>query len=563
MTESRVGVYVCHCGHNIAGAVDVEHLSEWALGLPQVVVARNYQFMCAGTGQELIEKDIQEYGLTHVVVASCSPHMHEKTFRNACERAGLNAYLFEMANIREHASWVHPNNRSAATSKAKALVSAAVHRVLKHQALEPMRVEIQPTTLVVGGGIAGIQAALEIADAGYPVYVVEREPSIGGHMAQLTSIPDARLRGLHLTRKMSSRAPPNITLLTYSEIEQVDGSVGNFRVTVRRKARKVREDVCTGCGTCWEKCPVKVVDGVFEAGLGYRKAIYRPFPQAVPKYPVIDVELYLLQNRKMRDSSGMPGLGDRFRMQDEIVTMTVGNIILADRLRHVRIPRRIPQSGYGRLYRVHSLEFERLTNAAGRPGGKITLRDGVKTEPRSVAIIHCVGCRIRTNEYCSAICSMSSLKFAHLAKKRPKPKSTTSTTTCGRSHGIRGVLPPHSGRRRAFYPGARGGDHGRRYGRRKAASWWWSPRTLIGRTAASRLIMVILAVGLEPARDSQAVSHLFGVGCGDYGSSRSAIPSWTGGDRHRGALHRRGLPGAEGLPDTVAQGAAAAARVLA
>ena len=302
MSESRVGVYVCHCGHNIAGAVDVEHLSEWALNLPQVVVARNYQFMCSGTGQELIEDDIHEYGLTHVVVASCSPHMHEKTFRNACERAGLNAYLFEMANIREHASWVHPNNRSAATSKAKALVSAAVYRVLKQQALEPMRVEIQPTTLVVGGGIAGLQASLEIADAGHQVFLVEREPSIGGHMAQFDkTFPTLDCAACILTPKMFDvGAHPNITLLTYSEIEQVDGSVGNFHVTVRKKARMVHEDVCTGCGTCWEKCPIKVVDGVYRSGTGLSQGDLPPLPAGGAQVSGDRCrELYLLQHREV------------------------------------------------------------------------------------------------------------------------------------------------------------------------------------------------------------------------------------------------------------------------
>lgn len=185
MTEERVGVYVCHCGHNIAGTVDVEAVSQWAATLPNVALARDYKFMCSSLGQELIEQDIREKGLTRVVVAACSPHMHEPTFRKASARAGLNPYLVEMANIREHASWVHRDDMAAATEKAKALVAGAVRRALELKPLEPFKAAIKETTLVVGGGIAGITAALEIANAGFPVVMVEREPSIGGHMAQL------------------------------------------------------------------------------------------------------------------------------------------------------------------------------------------------------------------------------------------------------------------------------------------------------------------------------------------------------------------------------------------
>src|SRR5512143_4090335 len=289
----RVGVYVCHCGSNIAGVVNVEEVSTWAgerLKERGVVVARDYKFMCSSLGQELIEKDIQELGLTRVVVAACSPHLHEKTFRTACSRAGLNPYLCELASIREQVSWVH-TDKAAATDKAKAVVSGAVERAIESAPLEPLRVPIHPATLVVGGGIAGIQAALEIADASFPVILVEREPSIGGHMAQFDkTFPTLDCSACILTPKMFSVGThPNITLLTWSEVEQVDGYIGNFTVTVRKKARKINEELCNGCGICQEKCTKKVIDDVFEAGIGYRKAVYTPFPQAVPNLPVIDV----------------------------------------------------------------------------------------------------------------------------------------------------------------------------------------------------------------------------------------------------------------------------------
>ncbi len=295
----RIGVYVCHCGSNIAGVVDVEDVASWAgreLKDRGVVVARDYKFMCSSLGQELIEQDIKEKGLTRVVVAACSPHLHEQTFRKACDRAGLNPFLCELVSIREQVSWVH-TDKEAATQKSKAVISGGVERVIHDEPLEPLHVPIEPATLVVGGGIAGIQAALELADAGFPVYVVEREPSIGGHMAQFDkTFPTLDCSACILTPKMVSvGSHPNITMLTWSEVTNVDGYVGNFTVTIRKKARYINEELCTGCGICQEKCPKKVIDEVYEAGLGYRKAVYTPFPQAVPKYPVIDVgELYLL-----------------------------------------------------------------------------------------------------------------------------------------------------------------------------------------------------------------------------------------------------------------------------
>jgi heterodisulfide reductase subunit A len=279
----RTGVYVCHCGTNIAGTVDVADVRDWAaerLADNGVVVARDYPFMCSSPGQELIQDDIRELGLERVVVAACSPHMHEKTFRGACQEAGLNPYLCELVSIREQVSWVH-TDRAAATAKAKAVVAGGVLRVGEQVPLEPLRVPINEATLVVGGGIAGISAALEIADAGFPVHLVERQPSIGGHMAQFDkTFPTLDCSACILTPRMvEAGTHPNITLLTWSEVENVAGYVGNFTVTIRKKARFVKEDLCTGCGICEEKCPKKVIDDVFEAGLGYRKAVYTPFAE--------------------------------------------------------------------------------------------------------------------------------------------------------------------------------------------------------------------------------------------------------------------------------------------
>jgi heterodisulfide reductase subunit A len=257
MGEVRTGVYICHCGSNIAGMVNVAQVSQYASSLDSVTVARDYKFMCSEPGQDMIKQDVKNLNLNRVVVASCSPLMHEPTFRRVCESAGLNRYLFQMANIREQCSWASEDSREA-TEKAKALVRAAVRRVFYHQPLEIREVPVNPSTLIVGGGIAGIQAALEIANSHHKVYLVEREPSIGGHMVQLDkTFPTLDCSACILTPKMSEvGSHPYIELLSYSEVEEVSGYVGNFKVKIRKKARYVDATKCVGCGKCCENCPV-------------------------------------------------------------------------------------------------------------------------------------------------------------------------------------------------------------------------------------------------------------------------------------------------------------------
>jgi len=286
----KIGVYVCHCGTNIAATVDVEEVAKFAETLPDVAVSRAYLYMCSDPGQELIKRDILDAKLDRVVVASCSPRMHEITFRRACEEAGLNAYCMEMANIREQCSWVH-SDKEEATKKAKELVASAVAKASLLEALESMRVGVTPSALVIGGGIAGIQSALDIADAGFQVYLVEKEPSVGGHMAQLDkTFPTLDCSACVLTPKMVDVARhENIKLITYAEIESVEGYVGNFSVKVKKKPRYVDEDKCTGCAECAKVCPVKdVVPNDFDLGLSKRGAVYIPFPQAVPMVYTID-----------------------------------------------------------------------------------------------------------------------------------------------------------------------------------------------------------------------------------------------------------------------------------
>ncbi len=257
--DIRIGVYVCHCGTNIAGVVDIDDVVKFARTLPHVALARDYHFMCSEPGQELIKQDIREQGLNRIVVAACSPLMHEPTFRAAVEEAGLNRYLFQQANIREHCSWVTEDAHKA-TEKTKSILSAAVYKAIYLEPLETMKVDINPATLVIGGGIAGIQAALDIADAGKKVYLVERDPSIGGHMAEFDkTFPTLDCAACILTPKMVAVGKnKNIALMTYSEVSEVSGSIGNFEITVRKKPRYVDIDKCTGCGMCWGECPVTI-----------------------------------------------------------------------------------------------------------------------------------------------------------------------------------------------------------------------------------------------------------------------------------------------------------------
>ena len=285
--EHRIGVYICHCGTNISHTVDIEAVAIHAQSLPDVVVVREYKYMCSEPGQELIKKDVEEHDLTRVVVSSCSPLMHEETFRNACEDAGLNRFLFQMSNIREQCSWVH-SDRQKATEKAKRLITAAVSRVRFHKPMEQREAPVNPNALVIGAGIAGIEAALKIAEAGRKVYLVEKEPSIGGHMAKFDkTFPTLDCAACILTPKMVQVGQhPNIELMTYSEVEEVAGYIGNFKVKIRQHARYVNKS-CTGCGECVDVCPCEHPND-FEMGMNKRKAIYRSFPQAVPNWFTID-----------------------------------------------------------------------------------------------------------------------------------------------------------------------------------------------------------------------------------------------------------------------------------
>ena len=559
--KPRIGVYICHCGANIADTVDVEAVTEFAQGLDSVVVARNYRFMCSEPGQNVIKEDIENLQLDRVVVAACSPQMHEPTFRRVCEEAGVNRYLFQMANIREQCSWV-THDKEQATKKAKALVAAAVRRVALQEPLEVRKAPVTPAALVVGGGIAGIQAALDIAEAGHKVYLVEREPSIGGHMMQLDkTFPTLDCSACILTPRMAQvRSHPSIELMTYSEVVEVSGYVGNFKVKIRRKPRYVDESKCTGCGVCSEKCPW-TADSEFDMGLGKRKAIYTPFPQAVPNVPVIDTErcVYFRKGTCRACEKFCEAKAIDFEQTEKVVEVEVGAIIVATGYDSFD-PTPIYQYGYKRLDNVITgLEFERLCNASGPTGGRIVLSGG--REPESVAIIHCVGSRDRNyHEYCSKVCCMYSMKFAHLIRESTAAKVYEfyiDLRSAGKGYEEfynrvldEGVIFVRS------HPPEVVSEDGKLIIE--------CEDTLAGCQSCIAVDMVILSTALEPRADAGEVARLFSLSRSADGfflekhPKLAPVATMTDGVFVVGCAQ-----GPKDIPETVAQASAAAAAVLA
>jgi heterodisulfide reductase subunit A len=565
--EARIGVYVCHCGSNIAGTVDTKAVAEFAQGLPSVVMAKDYIYMCSDPGQNMIKEDIKQLKLNRVVVASCSPTLHEHTFRRACQDAGLNPYLFEMANIREHCAWV-TEDHDAATKKAKALVSAAVRRVFYQEPLEIREVSVNPDTLVVGGGIAGIQAALEIANSGHKVYLVERESSIGGHMAQFDkTFPTLDCASCIFTPLLSEVGQhPYIELMTYSEVEEVSGYIGNFKAKIRKKARHVDEDKCTGCGTCMEKCPWKTVSE-FDEGLIQRKAIYIPFAQAVPNVPVIDTEhcAYFLKGTCRACEKFCEAKAIDFEQQDKEVEVEVGAIIVATGY-DAFDSSVIPHYGYGRYDNVFTaLQFERMCNASGPTEGKIVLKDG--SEPTSVAIIHCVGSRdANYHKYCSRVCCMYSLKYSHLIKEKTNAEvyQFYIDMRCF-GKGYEEFYERLANEEVNFIRGKVAEVTDRAItDEEKGKLIIVSEDTLLGNMIRVPVDMVILSTALEARSDAEDVARLFNI-------SRSADGFFL--ERHPkldpvattsdGVFVVGCCQGPKDIPDTVAQASAAAARVLA
>ena len=419
----RIGVFVCWCGSNIASTIDVEKVSEILKLEPNVVVSENYQYMCSENGQALIRNAIKEHNLTGVVVCSCSPRMHEATFRKTCELAGLNQHMVEIANIREQCSWIH-KDKDEATEKAIILGRSAIAKLKLNTPLTSGESPVVKRALVIGGGIAGIQSALDIAEAGFEVDIVEKSPTIGGNMAKLDkTFPTLDCAACILTPKMVDCAQnEKIDILTYSEIEDVKGFVGNFKVKIKKKARFVDEKKCTGCGECMQKCPSKKGLNEFNMGLNTRPAIYIPFAQAIPNVAVIDA------NECIKLKTGKCGLCQLkcqvkaidYTQKDEYIEREYGAIVVATGYKPISLEN-FNEYGYS-TYKdvVTSLEFERIMNAAGPTGGHLVCPSNNK-EPKEIVFIQCVGSRDVSGcgkPYCSKICCMYTAKHAMLVREK-------------------------------------------------------------------------------------------------------------------------------------------------
>jgi heterodisulfide reductase subunit A len=573
--EARVGVFICHCGTNIAGSVDIEAVQEYSKSLPNVALADNYQYMCSTPGQKKIEDAIKEHNLTGIVVAACSPRLHEPTFRTATKEGGLNPFRFEMANIREQGSWVHMHDREGATDKAKDAIRIAVAKASLLQDLFPKTVPVEKAAMVVGAGVAGMQAALDLANAGIKTYLIEKNPTIGGRMSQLDkTFPTLDCSQCILTPKMVDvgRAE-NIELMTCAEVEDVQGYIGNFDVTIRRKARGVLTPAeaeakgivgggCNGCGDCENVCPV-IKPNPFEMGMKPRKAIYIYHPQVVPLIYTVDWDSCIKCGLCV-DICGEKKAID-LEMQDELVKVKVGTAILATGYDMFPIEKK-DEWGYKKYENVvNSLEFERLICASGPTGGHLVRPSDGET-PKKVAFLLCAGSRDNTGigkPYCSRFCCMYSLKHAHqIIEKIPGCQPYLFYMD------IRSFGKMYE----EFY--YRIQDEGAKFMRGRVANILEDPvtknliinaeDTLLNRPINLEVDMVVLAAAVQPSEDTDRTRKLFGVSKSMDGWLLEAHPKLNPcGTTTAGVFLAGVCQGPKDIPDTVAsaEGAASAASI--
>ncbi|MCF8040371.1 MAG: CoB--CoM heterodisulfide reductase iron-sulfur subunit A family protein [Desulfohalobiaceae bacterium] len=562
----RIGVFICHCGSNIAGTVDVAGVVEQAKAFPDVAFAADLLYSCSEPGQEAIGQAIADQDLDGVVVAACTPRMHEPTFRKAVERAGLNRYMFEMANIREHCSWIG-KDKEANTQKALELVKQAVEKVRYNRPLQPKAFDINKRVMIVGGGVAGIQAALDCADGGLEVILVEKTSSIGGKMAKLDkTFPTVDCSSCILGPKMVDVSMhPNITLYAYSELESVEGYVGNFQVNIRKKATYVDWEKCTGCGLCMEKCPSKKAFDSFNEGLTPTRAINIPFPQAIPKRAVIDAG-YCRQFIKGKCgvcAKVCPTEAIDYDMQDQFIEEKVGAVIAAtgyDLFDHSRYG----EYGGGRFPDViTSMQYERLLNASGPTGGHIK-RPSDGMEPKKVVFIQCVGSRDKSvgRPYCSGFCCMYTAKQTILTKdhipdsqsyvfymdiRAPGKQYDEFTRRAMEEYGARYIR----GRVSQIYPQddhlvVRGVD------------------TLMGSQVEVEADLVVLAVGAESSAGAAELAEKLRISYDSYGFYMESHPKLRPVETNTAGIFLAGAcQGAKDIPASVGQGSAAAAKILA
>jgi heterodisulfide reductase subunit A len=563
--KKRTGIFICHCGINIAGTVDVKSVAAELAKEPGVAHSVDYVYMCSDPGQNMIEQAIKDKKLDSVVVACCSPNLHETTFRNAAKRAGINSFKCEIANIREQCSWVH-KDKGKATRKATQLTKSAVKKVQKNESLEPISVPVTRKALVIGGGISGIQSALDLANAGYKVILVERSPSIGGHMSQLSeTFPTLDCSQCILTPKMVEVSKhPNIKLMTYSEVQEVNGYVGNFKVKILKKPTYVDPAKCNLCDECTKVCPI-VVPNEFDMGLTGRRAIYIPFPQAIPAS-------YTLDDRNCPDPFTTIACGKcvdvckvkaiNFDMKPEIIEEEVGAIIVATGF-DLYDKEHMAEYGYGKYADVlDGLQFERLCSASGPTQGKIQ-RPSDHKEPKEVVFIQCSGSRDPELHcaYCSKICCMYTAKHAMLYK-----------------HHV------HDGQAYIFYIDIRSGGKGYEefvqraveedgviYLRGKVSKIFeekgkikvWGVDTLSGKPIEIDADMVVLAQAMRPSQGAQELAKKLKLGVDKDGFLAEAHPKLRPVESVTSGMFLAGAAQApKDIPEAVAQASGAASKAI-
>ena len=563
--KKKTGVFVCHCGINIAGTVDVKKVAKDLAKHPDVEHSEDYVYMCSDPGQNLIIDSIKEKGLDKVVVACCSPTLHETTFRNAAKSAGINEFQCEIANIREQCSWVH-KDMDKATEKATKIARSAVERVQGNESLEPISIPVTRRALVIGGGIAGIQAALDMANTGYEVVLVERSPSVGGHMIQLSeTFPTLDCSQCILTPKMVEVSKhPKIKLLTYSEVQEVSGYVGNFKVKILKKPTYVDPEKCTLCDECTKVCPV-VTSNEFDLGLTGRRAIYIPFPQAIPATYTLDIKncpgLLPIACGKCADVCEPEAID--YDMKPEVIEEEVGTIIVATGY-DLYEKENLPEYGYGRYPDVlDGLQFERLLSASGPTQGKI-LRPSDHKEPKEVVFIQCAGSRDPELHcaYCSKICCMYTAKHAMLYK-----------------HHVR------DGQAYIFYIDIRSGGKGYEefvqraveedgvvYLRGKVAKIFeekgkikvWGVDTLSGKAIEIDADMVVLATATRPSDGAEELAKKLKIALDKDGFLAEAHPKLKPVESVTAGMFLAGAAQApKDIPEVVAQASGAAAKAIA
>ena len=560
--KKRIGVFVCHCGINIAGTVNVPDVVKRLKDTTDAAVVIDHQYCCSDPGQDLIKDTIKKEKLDGAVVACCSPTLHENTFRKAVASIGINPYNCEIANIREQCSWV-TDDKEKATDKATKIIKTIIKKVQHDEPLTPISIPVTRKALVVGGGVAGIQVALDIAQAGYPVILLEKSPSIGGKMSMLSeTFPTLDCSQCILTPKMvEAKQHPNITLMTYSEIDSISGYIGNFKVKVRQKVKYVDWDKCTGCDICVGKCPKKVSDE-FNCGLSERKVIYKMFPQAVPNRVVIDAAncLYLQKGACRLCEKHCPFEAIKWDDKDETKELEVGAIVLATGY-ELLDKKMLGSYGFGKLKNVvDGLQFERILSASGPFMGEVRRPSDGKI-PEKVVFVQCAGSRDQENAmaYCSKICCMYTAKQAILYKHRV-----------------------HHGEAIVFYIDVRTGgkgfeefykratDEGTLYIRGKVSKIFekgdkvivWGADTITGKKVEIEADLVVLATAMVPSATKE-FAQLLKVTQDEYGWFTEAHPKLRPVETLAGGFFLAGASqGPKDIPEAVSQASGAACKVI-